>query len=180
MCALITLSSIRHLSKTRRRRRTERRTHSRRNVIEFQLLPTNYNTIYMKYIFTGVLLILFANGFCQSDHKIDSTFNFYFTVVEIEANHYAPSKYPEYFYKIQHDSNDHDTVYINKYLDRAVNFFQGISGINAPLQENKSSYVRQFSPYVTPEIVLKWKNWYVAIRKKIIWSKNQNKPKLKK
>lgn len=106
-----------------------------------------------------------------SQNKIDSTFNHYFKVLELELKENKDfSNNISYFKEITLD--DGKKIYINKYANEAIIFFQGITKINAPTK----CTIQSQAHYVDKEILKSWKNWYVLNNNKIKWSKRDKKP----
>ncbi len=104
-------------------------------------------------------------------NKIDSTFNHYFKALELELKENKDlNNNISYFDVINLD--DGEKIYINKYANDAIIFFQGITKINAPTKYIAQSHAH----YVDKEILKSWKNWYVLNKDKIKWCKRDKKP----
>lgn len=103
------------------------------------------------------------------DYKIDSTLNYYFELLDSaykEKSFYDSN--PELFLEmLKKDS----TSILTDNLDFAINFMQRITGINAPTNAAKSSYVWTYN--LTPKLINKWKRWFDENRSRLIWEKNK-------
>lgn len=86
-------------------------------------------------------------------NKIDSTFNYYFKALELELKENKDlNNNISYFDVIT--LGDGEKIYINKYANDAIIFFQGITKINA-----LTKYIAQsHAHYVDEEILKSWKN----------------------
>lgn len=113
----------------------------------------------------------------KNSYKVDSVFNFYFSIFDMEINDSFPHKrFPEYYYFIViKESND--SVYLNKYISKAATFIQEISGIKSMLSSYENSGPIKYT--VNPEIVEEWRKWYSSNRHCIVWNKKKKKPVLK-
>jgi len=104
--------------------------------------------------------------------KIDSVFNYYFFLFELETSSATINEANKKLYiEIILES---DTVYILKDLPQAVNLVSEMSQIKVPRSERSAEML------LTKDIVNLWIKWYKEDRNKIIWSNNKNKPILDK
>ena len=105
------------------------------------------------------------------ENNIDSTFSFYFKVVDTYlSDTLSPSRNPDFFEVVHVDTLSSDTIYKNKYIDDAVAFLQEISNIYPP--KKHSFYMTYIVDRATLDL---WKNWYYSNRKKLYWNKRKNK-----
>jgi hypothetical protein len=103
--------------------------------------------------------------------KLISTFNHYFKALELELKENKDlNNNISYFDVITLE--DGEKIYINKYANEAMIFFQGITKINAPTKYTAQSHTH----YVDEKILKSWKNWYVLNNNKMKWSKRDKKP----
>ena len=127
----------------------------------------------MKILFTLFFLFFVSTkGISQKNSdKIDSVFKFYFYIFEMETtNCCLPEKFPDYYYYVVVKKTN-DTIYLNKYSGEAAGFMQKISKINFPSSSYEGPGPVVFA--INNETVEKWKNWYLANRDRIKWSKKK-------
>lgn len=72
--------------------------------------------------------------------------------------------------------DNYEKAYTNKYLGNAINFFQTITEISAPIKHQAQT----LRPYIDEKTLKDWKDWYALNRKKIKWCENEKAPYLKK
>jgi len=126
--------------------------------------------LFLTLFFIFLNICIFAQDF-QNDtiqqSKIDSVFNFYFKALEIEL---TPSPIDSHFYIMSIDSIKKDTIYYNRYASDALNFFEKITKINAPIKYG------DYSPrkYVNEEILTDWKKWYLKNRDLLFWDRKKH------
>ncbi|VAV85896.1 hypothetical protein MNBD_BACTEROID02-810 [hydrothermal vent metagenome] len=124
-----------------------------------------------KFVFLFTLLVS-SSVISQNDVKIDSVFQFYFKVIEIELGKDNLIKYPNLSEEI--DLGNGEIGIINKYNHEAIRFFEKISRIKATKKNIGISLVS----VVNEEVLYKWKKWYSTNKHKIIWNKRKQKPKI--
>lgn len=112
-----------------------------------------------------VFFLLFTiSSFGQYQLKIDSIFNHYFKALDLELSKKIEiKKNVTYYDEIILDNGE--KVYTNKYGGEAIIFLQKITEIKAPTKHT-GIYM---SPYVTKDILKKWKSWYKQNRNTINW-----------
>jgi hypothetical protein len=114
-------------------------------------------------------------SFGQNQVKIDSTFNHYFKALNLELSKNKDlTDNISYFDEIILDSDE--KIYINKYANNAITFFQKITNIDAPKKYTGQS----LAFYIDEETLSKWKQWYFLNKEKIKWCNKQQIPYVKK
>ena len=114
-----------------------------------------------RYLFLTILqlvlihfLLIAQKDVIQEKNKIDSTFKFYFKVIEIELYDKNKCNYSQLYFK-EYDPVSNDTICFSKFSFEAIDFFERLSGINAPVKQNNQSV-----KYLSNEIFCEWKKWY--------------------
>jgi len=110
--------------------------------------------------------------FSQNDKKIDSVFQHYFKIVEIELKQDNLMNYPDLYEEISLGNGEKG--YINKYLNEAIVYFEKISKIKAPKEKKGINVVS----IVNKDVLNKWKAWYVENEERISWCEKKSKPKI--
>ena len=118
----------------------------------------------------AMALPLFVSA--QEERKIDSVFQHYFKVIEIELGIDNLSNYPDLQEEVSLVNGE--TGYINKYYNEGVSFLECISKIKAP----KSEKGINVESVVDEELLLKWKNWYEDNKDRITWNQRKSEPKI--
>ncbi len=108
-------------------------------------------------------MLIFWGGNLYSQNKnqereIDSVFQFYFKVVQIELELNIVD-YPEFLAK-EYDPIYRDTIYYNKHLSDAIVFFETITTIKCHIKKDYSC-----AKYLSADIFEKWKKWYCENKK---------------
>ena len=126
----------------------------------------------MKRIIFAAFIWLFSfSVFAQKEIKIDSTFNHYFKVLDLELKNDKNIKENIHLYNEITLDND-EKVYVSKYANQAISFLQKISKIDAP----KKHIGESMAYYVDKEALIEWRKWYTLNREKISWCKKKKKP----
>lgn len=111
--------------------------------------------------------------FGQSPNKIDSVFKHYFKALDLELSKKKNlDKDKLYFDSITLD--DGETIFVNKYANEAMSFFQRLTKINAPAKYTGQSY----ASFIDKKTLKKWKHWYIENRENIRWCDKEKKPHL--
>ena len=122
-----------------------------------------------------ILIILLAFPhftLAQNEKKIDSVFQHYFKVIEIELGEDDLIKYPNLIEEIKIDNRGNS--YVNRYYNESINFLEKISGITAIKKEKGQT----ITSIVDIALLTKWKEWYRENMYRISWSKSKSKPKI--
>ncbi len=126
----------------------------------------------MKKVASLFTLLVSASLISQNDVEIDSVFQFYFKVIEIELGKDNLIKYPNLSEEIELGNGE--IGIINKYNYEAIVFFEKISKIKTAKKHIGISLVS----IVDEEVLHKWGKWYSTNKCKITWNKRKQKPKI--
>lgn len=123
-----------------------------------------------------IILLVMVTSLCLSQNqvKIDSTINHYFKALDLELSKDKDIN-KDIFYFNQFTLENGEIIYVNKYANKAIFFFQKITKIPAPTKNTAQS----LASYVDEETLKKWKDWCSQNKRKIKWYKKEKTPFVK-
>lgn len=109
-------------------------------------------------------------AFGQNLTKADSVFSHYFKALKLELSK-NKNLDKDRFYFDEIILNDGKTVFVNKYANEAIFFFQKLTKINAPAKYIGQSY----ASFIDRKTLKKWQSWYTKNKKNIRWCDKEKK-----
>lgn len=109
-------------------------------------------------------------SFGQNLTKADSVFSHYFKALKLELSK-NKNLDKDRFYFDEIILNNGKTVFVNKYANEAIFFFQKLTNINAPAKYIGQSY----ASFIDRKTLKKWQSWYTKNKKNIRWCDKEKK-----